>query len=191
MTRYPSLALLLSASAFAQSGPKVDLLKSLKFREIGPANMGGRIDDFAVVESNTNIVYAASASGGVFKTVNSGSAWKPIFDDQPVSTIGDVTVSQSEPDMVWVGTGEANNRQSASWGNGVYKSGDGGKTWTNMGLKDTHHIPRIVIHPSNANMVYVAAQGHLRGANEERRVFKTTDGGRSWRKVLSINPDTG
>ncbi|HEV2690001.1 MAG TPA: hypothetical protein VGV35_15685, partial [Bryobacteraceae bacterium] len=103
----------------------------------------------------------------------------------------DITVSQSEPDVVWVGTGEGNNRQSASWGNGVYKSADGGKTWTNMGLKDTHHIPRIVIHPSNANVVYVAAQGHLWGPNDERGVFKTIDGGKTWSKVLFINADTG
>jgi len=191
MNRFFRIALFLPALAIAQSTPSADSLKNLKFREIGPANMGGRIDDFAVVESNTNIVYAATASGGLWKTVNSGISWKPIFDDQPVSTIGDVTVSQSEPDVVWVGTGEANNRQSASWGNGVYKSGDGGKTWINMGLKDTHHIPRIVIHPANANVVYVAAQGHLWGANEERGVFKTTDGGRTWTKVLYINPDTG
>jgi photosystem II stability/assembly factor-like uncharacterized protein len=191
MNRLLCIALFLPALAIAQSAPSVDLLKNLKFREIGPANMGGRIDDFAVVESNTNIVYAATASGGLWKTVNSGISWKPVFDDQPVSTIGDVTVAQSEPDVVWVGTGEANNRQSASWGNGVYKSGDGGKTWTNMGLKDTHHIPRIVIHPANANVVYVAAQGHLWGANEERGVFKTTDGGKTWSKVLYINPDTG
>ncbi len=117
--------------------------------------------------------------------------WKPVFDDQPVSTIGDVTVSQSEPDVVWVGTGEGNNRQSSSWGNGVYKSSDGGATWTHMGLKDSHHIPRIVIHPANANTVYVAAQGHLWGPNEERGVFKTTDGGKTWQKSLYINADTG
>jgi photosystem II stability/assembly factor-like uncharacterized protein len=188
MKRILSLALLLSSLAFAQ---KVDTLKNLKFREIGPANMGGRVDDFAVVESNTNIVYAGTASGGVWKSVNSGISWKPVFDEQPVSSIGDVTVSQSEPDVVWVGTGEGNNRQSASWGNGVYKSADGGKTWTNMGLRDTHHIPRIVIHPANANVVYVAAQGHLWGANEERGVFKSTDGGKTWAKVLYINADTG
>ena len=191
MTRCMTLAAFFSALAFAQNGPKIDMLKALKFREIGPANMGGRIDDFAVVESNTNVVYAATASGGVWKTVNSGISWRPVFDDQSVSTIGDVTVSQSEPDVVWVGTGEANNRQSSSWGNGVYKSADGGMTWMHMGLQDTHHIPRIVIHPSNANVVYVAAQGHLWGANEERGVFKTTDGGKTWTKVLYINPDTG
>src|SRR5580658_6251282 len=185
------VTLFLCAIAVAQNGPDVSLLKSLKFREIGPANPGGRIDDFAVVESNTNIVYAGSAGGGVFKSVDSGISWTPVFDEQPVSTIGDVTVSQSEPDVVWVGTGEGNNRQSSSWGNGVYKSSDGGATWTHMGLKDTHHIPRIVIHPTNANIVYVAAQGHLWGPNEERGVFKTADGGKTWSKVLSINPDTG
>lgn len=191
MTRSITLAAFVSTLAFAQSGPKVDQFKTLKFREIGPANMGGRVDDFAVVESNTNIVYAATASGGVWKSVNSGISWKPVFDDQPVSTIGDVTVSQSEPDVVWVGTGEGNNRQSSSWGNGVYKSADGGKSWTNVGLRDTHHIPRIVIHPANANVVYVAAQGHLWGPNEERGVFKTTDGGKTWTKVLYVNADTG
>ena len=191
MKRFLVFAALSSAMLCAQNGPKIDALSSLKFREIGPASMGGRVDDFAVVESNPNIVYAATASGGVFKSVNSGISWKPIFDDQPVSTIGDVTVSQSEPDVVWVGTGEANNRQSSSWGNGVYKSADGGKTWAHMGLKDTHHIPRIVIHPSNSHVVYVAAQGHLWGPNDERGVFKTTDGGRTWNKVLFINADTG
>ena len=188
MRRTLPLLVLCFNLAFAQ---KVDSLKALKFREIGPANMGGRVDDFAVVESNTNIVYAGVATGGVWKSVNSGISWKPVFDDQSVSSIGDVTVSQSEPDVVWVGTGEGNNRQSASWGNGVYKSADGGKTWTNMGLRDTHHIPRIVIHPSNANVVYVAAQGHLWGPNDERGVFKTTDGGKTWNKVLFVNADTG
>ena len=144
-----------------------------------------------MVESNPNIVYAGTAGGGVFKSMNAGISWTPVFDDQSVSSIGDVTVSQSEPDVVWVGTGEGNNRQSSSWGNGVYKSMDGGKSWTNMGLKDSHHIPRILIHPTNANVVYVAAQGHLWGPNEERGLFKTIDGGKTWSKVLYINPDTG
>jgi len=191
MKYFLSFAVVFASFAFAQGVPRADLLKNLKFREIGPANMGGRIDDFAVVESNTNIVYAATASGGLWKSVNAGISWKPIFDDQPVSSIGDVTVSQSEPDVVWVGTGEGNNRQSSSWGNGVYKSADGGKTWTNMGLKESYHIPRIVIHPANANIVYVAAQGKLWGMNDERGVFKTIDGGKTWSKVLFINEDTG
>ena len=188
MKRILPLFLLLPIFAIAQN---VDLLKNLKFREIGPTTMGGRTDDFAVVESNPNIVYAGTASGGVWKSVNGGMTWRPVFDQQPVSTIGDVTVSQSEPDVVWVGTGEGNNRQSSSWGNGVYKSTDGGATWTHMGLKDTHHIPRILIHPTNANIVYVAAQGHLWGPNEERGLFKTTDGGKTWQKSLYINADTG
>src|SRR5579885_631009 len=122
-----SLALALGLTASSVSAQSIDLFKQLHFREIGPATPGGRTDDFAVVESNPNIVYAGTASGGVWKSVNGGLSWKPVFDDQPVSTIGDVTVSQSEPDVVWVGTGEANNRQSSSWGNGVYKSADGGK----------------------------------------------------------------
>jgi photosystem II stability/assembly factor-like uncharacterized protein len=186
-----ALCLLLWLSSVSVAQPKIDQFKALQFREIGPANMGGRIDDFAVVEHNTNIVYAATASGGVFKSIDSGISWKPVFDDQAVSSIGDVTVSQSEPDVVWVGTGEGNNRQSSSWGNGVYKSADGGKTWTHMGLAETHHIPRILIHPSNTNVVYVAAQGRLWGPNEERGVFKSSDGGKTWAKVLYINPDTG
>src|SRR5882724_6188846 len=179
------------ASTITASAQSVSLVKNLHFREIGPAAMGGRVDDFAVVESNPNLMYVATASGGVFKSVNGGITWVPVFDDQPVSTIGDIAVSQSEPDTVWVGSGESNNRQSSSWGNGVYKSTDGGKTWANMGLKDTHHIGRILIHPSNPNIVYVAAAGHLWGPNEERGVFKTMDGGKTWTKSLYINPDTG
>ena len=188
MIRVALSTLFLLAFADAQN---IANFKSLKFREIGPANMGGRIDDFAVVESNPNTVYAATASAGVWKTVNGGITWNPIFDDQSLSSIGDVTVAPSEPETVWVGSGESNNRQSSSWGNGVYKSQDGGKTWVNMGLKDTHHIGRILIHPTNPNVVYVAAAGHLWGPNEERGVFKTTDGGKTWSKALYLNPDTG
>ncbi len=166
-------------------------LKSLQWRAIGPAIMGGRIDDFAVVESNPNIVYAGAASGGVWKTTNAGVTWEPLFDNEAVSTIGDITLAPSDPSIVWVGSGEANNRQSSSWGNGVYKSTDGGKTWTNVGLKDSQHIGRIVIHPQSPDVVYVAALGHLWGANKERGVYKTTDGGRTWTQSLFINEDTG
>ena len=167
------------------------VIERLEWRCIGPANMGGRIDDFAVVESNPSIIYVASASGGVWKTVNNGITWEPIFDQQPTSTIGDVTVAPSNPDIVWVGTGEQNNRQSSSWGNGVYKSADGGKTWKNMGLEDTLHIGRIVIHPTNPDIVFVAALGHLWGPNKERGLFKTTDGGKTWVKSLFISENTG
>jgi len=167
------------------------ILENLEWRCIGPANMGGRIDDFAVVESNPSIIYTGTASGGVWKTVNNGVTWKPIFDDQETSTIGDVTVSASHPDVVWVGTGEPNNRQSSSWGNGVYKSTDGGRTWSNVGLKDTHHIGRIAIHPADPDIVYVAALGHLWGPNKERGLYKTEDGGKSWKNTLFINENTG
>ena len=168
-----------------------DKFKNLEFREIGPAVMGGRIDDFAVVESNPDIVYVGTASGGVWKTTNNGTTWEPVFDKEGVSTIGDIAIAPSDPSVVWVGSGEPNNRQSASWGDGIYKSLDGGKTWKNMGLAATHHIGRIVIHPKNPDAVYVAAQGHLWGPNPERGVYKTTDGGKTWQQVLKINDDTG
>ena len=187
------IALLLSCLTgllFAQSAYEA-ASKNLKFREIGPAIMGGRIDDFAVVESDPNIIYVASASGGIFKTVNSGVTWEPIFDDQSTSTIGDIALAPSDPSILWVGSGEPNNRQSSSWGNGIYKSMDAGRTWTHMGLKDTHHIGRVVIHPTDPEIVYVAAQGHLWGPNKERGVYKTTDGGAHWTQSLFIDEDTG
>ena len=167
------------------------ILDGLEWRNIGPCNMGGRIDDFAIVESNPKIIYAGTASGGIWKTTNNGVTWKPVFDDQVMSTIGDVTVSPSNPDIVWAGTGEPNNRQSSSWGNGVYKSMDGGETWMNMGLQDTHHIGRIVIHPRNPDIVYVAALGHLWGPNKERGLFKTSDGGKTWTNTKFIDENTG
>jgi photosystem II stability/assembly factor-like uncharacterized protein len=169
----------------------MDKLKSLELREIGPAVMGGRIDDFAVVESNPNIVFVGVASGGVWKTTNNGTTWTPVFDKEGVSTIGDIAIAPSDPSVVWVGSGEPNNRQSSSWGDGAYKSLDGGKTWQNMGLRATHHIGRIVIHPRNPEVVYVAAEGHLWGPNPERGVYKTTDGGKTWSHLLKINDDTG
>jgi photosystem II stability/assembly factor-like uncharacterized protein len=169
----------------------IDKLKNLELREIGPAVMGGRIDDFAVVESNPDIVFVGVAAGGVWKTTNNGTTWTPVFDKEAVSTIGDIAIAPSDPSVVWVGTGEPNNRQSSSWGDGAYKSLDGGKTWQKMGLAATHHIGRIVIHPRNPDVVYVAALGHLWGPNSERGVYKTTDGGKTWSQVLKINDDTG
>jgi photosystem II stability/assembly factor-like uncharacterized protein len=173
-----------------QANP-TDKFKALEFREIGPAVMGGRIDDVAVVESNPNIVFLGVASGGVWKTTNNGTTWQPVFDKEAVSTIGDIAIAPSDPSVVWVGTGEPNNRQSSSWGDGAYKSVDGGKTWQRMGLAATRHIGRIVIHPRNPDVVYVAALGHLWGANPERGVYKTGDGGKTWAQVLKINDDTG
>src|SRR5580698_8946237 len=131
-------------------------LKNLHFRSIGPATMGGRIDDIAVVESDPRIIYIGAAGGGLFKTVNGGTTWQALFEDQPNPSIGDIAIAPSNPAIVYVGTGEANNRQSSSWGDGVYKSSDAGMTWTHLGLKETHHIGRIVVHPTDPNMVWVA-----------------------------------
>ncbi len=166
-------------------------LKNLQFRSIGPANMGGRIDDIAVVENNPSTFYVGAATGGVWKTTNNGTTFEPIFDGQGSTSIGDIAIAPSDPSIVWVGTGEANNRQSSSWGDGIYRSLDAGKTWANMGLHDTKHIGRVLIDSRNPNIVYVAALGHLWGPNKERGVFKTTDGGKTWSNVLFINEDTG
>jgi photosystem II stability/assembly factor-like uncharacterized protein len=184
-----SLALL-STSAFAQ--PKYeDVLKNLKFRSVGPATMGGRTDDFAVVESDPRIIYAGTAGGGLFKTINGGVTWQAVWEDQPNPSIGDVTLAPSNPSIVYVGTGEANNRQSSSWGDGVYKSMDGGATWKHLGLNETHHIGRIAVHPTDPDTVYVAALGDLWGPNKERGVFMSKDGGATWNQTLIINEDTG
>ena len=181
------------AVAQDKSENKLDdtFLKNLQFRSIGPANMGGRIDDIAVVENNPSTFYVGAATGGAWKTTNNGTTFEPIFDGQGSTSIGDIAIAPSDPSIVWVGTGEPNNRQSSSWGDGVYRSLDAGKTWTNMGLRDTKHIGRVVIDSRDANIVYVAAVGHLWGANKERGVFKTSDGGKTWSNVLFINEDTG
>ena len=168
-----------------------ELVDGLRFRAIGPATMSGRIDDFAVLETNPSTFYVATATGGLWKTTNNGVTWEVQFDDQEVVSIGDVATPPDDPNLVWVGTGENNNRQSSSWGNGVYKSTDGGRTWKHMGLADTKHIARIVIDPVDRDVVYVAALGHLWGPNRERGVFKTTDGGLTWTNVLFVDEDTG
>ncbi|MBI3400741.1 MAG: hypothetical protein HY048_04915 [Acidobacteria bacterium] len=167
------------------------LLNALKFRTIGPAAMSGRIVDIAVVESNTSTYYVASATGGVWKTMDNGTTFDPVLQNEAVASVGCVAVSQSNPTVVWVGTGEATNRQSSGWGDGVYKSIDAGRSWTNMGLRDTQHVGRIVLHPTNPDIVYVAALGHLWGSNKERGLFKSTDGGRTWTPSLQIDEDTG
>jgi photosystem II stability/assembly factor-like uncharacterized protein len=182
-----------AAGPLAQQPPVVtpSLLAGLRFRTIGPANMSGRIVDIAVVEANTSTFYAASATGGLWKTIDNGTTFTPVLQNESVASLGCVTVSQSNPDIVWVGSGEATNRQSSGCGDGVYRSTDAGRTWTNMGLKDSHHVGRIVLHPTNPDIVYVAALGHLWGANKERGLFKSIDGGRTWRPSLQIDDDTG
>jgi photosystem II stability/assembly factor-like uncharacterized protein len=164
---------------------------SLHFRSIGPASMSGRVADVAVYEANPAIFYVATAHGGVWKTVNAGTTFEAQFQNVSLMSIGDVTVSQSNPDLVWVGTGESNNRQSTGWGDGVYKSTDGGKTYVNMGLRTSRYVNRIVIDPRNNDVVFVAATGSLWGPGGERGIFKTVDGGNSWEHVLKIDDDTG
>lgn len=172
-----------------------ELLKAFTYRNIGPFRNGSRIIDFAVPEipqkAHLYTFYVASASGGLWKTTNNGTTFTPIFDNQSVISIGDVALAPTNPDIVWVGTGEGNNSRSAYWGDGVYKSTDGGKTWNNMGLKESHHIARIIVHPKNPDIVYVAALGHLYTFNQERGLFKTIDGGKTWNKILYINEKVG
>jgi photosystem II stability/assembly factor-like uncharacterized protein len=166
-------------------------LKRFVWRGIGPASMGGRVDDIAVVENDTYTIYVGLATGGVWKSINNGTTWSPIFDTYSRGSIGDIAIAPSDPNTVWVGTGEANNRQSSSFGDGIYKSTDGGKTFANMGLRDSQAIARIVVDPHDANTVYVAVLGHLFGPNKERGVYKTTDGGHTWLNVKFIDEDTG
>jgi photosystem II stability/assembly factor-like uncharacterized protein len=167
------------------------MLDVLAARPLGPANMGGRVVDVAVVEGRPATMYVASASGGLWKTVNNGTTWTPVFEHEATAALGAVAVAPSNPDVVWVGTGEANARNSVSWGDGVYKSTDGGKTWTNTGLRESAHVGRIVIHPRNPDVVYVAALGRLWGPNRERGLYKTVDGGKTWRQVKSLGEETG
>src|SRR5688500_8200474 len=166
-------------------------LKRFVFRSIGPASMGGRIDDIAVSEQNPYVMYIAFATNGVWKSTNNGTTFTPIFDTYTTHSIGDIAIAPSDPNIVWVGTGEPNNRQSSSYGDGIYKSTDAGKTFTKMGLEDSQTIGRIVIDPKDPNTVYVAVIGHLFGPNKERGVFKTTDGGKTWTNVKFIDEDTG
>jgi len=167
------------------------LLKPFRFRSIGPASMGGRIDDIAVSESDPSVIYIGYAVGGVFKSNNNGTTFTPVFETYGTASIGDIAIHPTNPDIVYVGTGEANNRQTSSFGDGIYKTADGGRTFTNVGLKETQTIARIVIDPKNPETVYVASPGHLFGSNPERGVFKTTDGGKTWNKVKFIDDDTG
>ena len=177
--------------ASAQNAARKDPFESLRFRSIGPANMSGRVTDIAVNESNPYEFYVAAATGGLWKTSDNGVTFKPVFENQSVSSIGTVTVDQREPRTIWIGTGEATNRQSSGWGDGVYKSTDGGATWANMGLRNTQRIARIIVDPTNSDIVYVAAPGHLWGPNAERGLFKTTDAGKTWTAILSRDENTG
>jgi len=167
------------------------LMEGLKARSIGPAAISGRVAAIDAVASNPNHIVVGAATGGVWISENGGLTWDPVFDDQPVASIGAVAINQSNPDIIWVGTGEGNVRNSTSIGGGIYKSVDGGKSWELMGLANSERINRIALHPDNPEIVYVAAMGTLWGPNEERGVYKTTDGGNNWERVLYINDTTG
>ena len=161
--------------------------KDLAWRAVGPAFCGGRIQSIAVHPSRPWVLFVAAGSGGVWKSENNGLTWTPIFDDESTFSIGEIAIAPSNPDIVWVGTGEILMARSSYAGTGVFKSLDGGKTWRNMGLQDTQHIGRVLIDPKNPETVYVAAIGHLFSTNAERGLFKTTDGGRTWSKVLYVS----
>lgn len=191
MTRH-ALALVaawaMGAGGFAQSG----LLDNFSFRSVGPASMGGRIVDLEGSPLQPGLLYAASASGGVWRSENYGTTWTPVTDEVPVFSVGDVAIAPSDPNIVWVGAGEHNSQRSAHYGDGVYKSTDGGKTWKNMGLKESLHIGRIGISAKNPNVVYVSVIGPLYKEGGMRGVYKTADGGSTWARVLAgENPTTG
>ncbi len=175
------------------------MLSEFAWRPIGPAVTSGRIVDLAVDDGPTaraegrigKLMYAASASGGVWKTINAGTTWEPIFDDQGSSSIGDIAIAPTNPDVIWVGTGESNNQRSSSWGDGIYKSENGGKKWEHMGLRTSQHIGRIIVHPVNSDIVYVASVGPLWTSGGERGLYKTIDRGKTWKPVLKISEHTG
>jgi photosystem II stability/assembly factor-like uncharacterized protein len=168
-----------------------DPLENFKFRNLGPAAGGGRVTAVVGVPGQPNVYYAGAAAGGVFRTNDGGLSWKAVFEKEAVASIGAIAVAPSNPNIVWVGTGEANIRNDVSGGRGVYMSTDGGGTWRFMGLKDAGQISTVIVDPSNPNTVFVGAIGHAWGANSERGVFRTTDGGKTWQKVLYIDRTTG
>jgi photosystem II stability/assembly factor-like uncharacterized protein len=168
-----------------------DWAKALNWRSIGPASMGGRITAISVYEADPSTWWIATASGGLVKTTNNGTTFEHQFDREATVSIGDVCVAPSDKNIVWVGTGENNPRNSVSYGDGVYKSTDGGKTWKNMGLKKTFQIGKVLVHPKNPDIVYVGALGRLYGPNEDRGLYKTSDGGKTWQKILYVDDKTG
>ncbi|NJD18050.1 MAG: glycosyl hydrolase, partial [Gemmatimonadetes bacterium] len=166
-------------------------LSAFHSRSIGPAVTGGRIHDVEIHPAHPSTIYIGTAAGGIWKSTNRGHQWTPIFDDKPVSTFGDVAIAPSNPDVLYAGTGEQNNRQSTSWGNGVYRSDDGGATWRHLGLAGTRHVGWILIHPTHPDVAWVAGMGNLWAEGEERGVFRTRDGGRTWQQVHYVDAFPG
>ncbi len=167
------------------------IFKNLEWKNIGPYFMGGRITDIEAYENNHDKFLIAVGSGGVWLTENNATTWRPIFDFESTTTIGDIAISQKNENLIWVGTGEANSLRSSYAGTGIFKSTDSGKTWQYMGLPESHHIGRVIIHPKDNNIVFAAVLGHLYTDNVERGVYKTADGGSTWKKILYVNPKTG
>ena len=167
------------------------LFKDLRWRNIGPANMAGRVTDIEAVDEDFTTVFVGAASGGVWKSVNAGTTWEPIFEDYGTANIGDIAIFQPDPNIIWVGTGESCTRNSVGWGDGVYKSTDGGATFVNVGLRGSHHIGEVLTHPTDPDIVYVAAHGHLWGHTGERGLYRTTDGGDTWELLDNGLPNDG
>src|SRR6476646_3824642 len=165
-----------------------DLLAGFQWRMLGPFR-GGRVAAATGVPGRPDEFYFGAVNGGVWKSIDAGRVWEPVFDSQPVASIGAIAVAPSAPDTVYVGSGESTLRDSMGYGNGVYKTTDAGKTWTHLGLNETQHIGRVAVDPKNPNIVFVAAIGHLYASNADRGVFKSVDGGKTWRKVLFKNND--
>lgn len=192
---FVTLLIVLSQSAIAQSKLSSSMLNEFKFRNLGAYRAGAWVSAIAVPENPGEkykyTFFVSGRNGGVWKTVNNGTTFYPVFEKYGVTTIGAIAVAPSNPDIVWVGTGESYNARSSFAGNGIYKSTDGGETYTNMGLNDSHHIAKIIIDPKNTEIVYVAVMGHLYSTNAERGVFKTSDGGKTWKKVLYVDDKTG
>jgi photosystem II stability/assembly factor-like uncharacterized protein len=186
-----ALVLLLSVTQLHSQKIDMTLFQGMKPRNIGPAGMSGRVTAIAADPRNTDILYIGTASGGLWKSLNAGTTFKPVFDEQPVASIGALAVDPLRPDIIWAGTGEGNPRNSITGGYGIYKSLDGGKTWSLQGLEETRHIHRIIVNPVNSDIVYAGAIGSPWGPNKERGVFKTTDGGKSWEKILFTNDTSG
>src|SRR5690242_4558688 len=181
------VVLLTAIGMFAQQAPyDSGLYSGLKWRMLGPFR-GGRVDAVSGVPGRPNEFYFGAVNGGVWKSIDAGRVWTPVFDSQPIASVGAIAVAPSAPDTVYVGTGESTLRDSASFGNGIYKSTDAGRSWTHVGVAETHHIGKIAVDPRNADVVFVAAIGKMYSANPERGVFRSTDGGKSWTKVLFRN----
>jgi hypothetical protein len=183
----------MAATAFGQGADRLtpETFQHLAFRPIGPSLTTGRISDIAVDPKNPSVWYVAASAGNLWKTENRGNTWTPIFESYGSYSLGAVVVDPKDTNVVWLGTGENNNQRSVSFGDGIYKSSDAGKTWTRMGLENSEHIQNILIDPRDSNVVYVSAIGPLWSQGGDRGLYKTTDGGKTWKAVLTIGPDTG